>query len=85
MVRSRKATDLEAVKTVADSVQRWANYQSLSGEFDSVETSPIVGTYDWKAYLHEEAKLAQKREGERKPRKAAEAPAPAPAPSALYG
>lgn len=85
MVRSRKATDLGAVKAVADSVQRWADYQNLSGEYDNVETSPIVGTYDWKAYLHEEAKLAQRREGERKPRKSTAPPAPSPAPSALYG
>ncbi|HWH08368.1 MAG TPA: hypothetical protein VNX21_04150 [Candidatus Thermoplasmatota archaeon] len=84
-VRSKRTHDVDAVKAVADNVMRWARYQNLDGEVDNVETSPITGTYDWKAYLHEEAQLARKRENERRPRKAPASAAPAPAPSVFYG
>ena len=84
-VRSKRTHDVQAVKAVADSVMNWARYQNLGGELDNVETSPITGDYDWKAYLHEETKLAQKRESERRPRKPADRPAPPPAPSVFYG
>lgn len=82
LVRTKRPLDLEAVKAVADSVKDWARYQQLGGELDNVETSPITGTYDWKSYLHEEARYAKKRAGERRPRKV-EPSAPA-APTVFY-
>lgn len=66
-VRAKSAHDTEAMKALADNVREWASYQKLAGEIENVETSPITGTYDWKAYLHEEAQAAQARETERKP------------------
>ena len=83
LVRTKRVHDLEAVKAVADSVKDWARYQQLTGELDNVETSPITGTYDWKSYLHEEAQLAQKRAGERRPRKTPSDPI-ASAPTVFY-
>jgi hypothetical protein len=79
-VHPARALDLEAMKSLADSVRDWASYQKLAGEPDNVETSSITGTYDWRAYLQEEAELAREREESvvRKPKKAPLPPAPAP-------
>ncbi|MFA5861199.1 MAG: hypothetical protein WDA16_05840, partial [Candidatus Thermoplasmatota archaeon] len=52
-------------------VRDWASYQKLGGDIESVETSPIVGTYGWKAYLQEETQLAQAREEREQRRKSA--------------
>lgn len=84
-VRSKRSHDVDAVKAVSDSVMSWAQYQNLAGELDNVESSPITGTYDWKAYIQEETELARKREGDRRPRKASAGQAPTLPPSVFYG
>jgi len=83
---STRAHDTEALKAVAENVREWASYQKLAGDVDNVETSPITGTYDWRAYIQEEAKLAQQREERATERKPAKKPAPQPsaAPSVFY-
>lgn len=71
-VRSKGSLDAGALQSIADTVRDWASYQKLAGDLDIVETSTIVGTYDWKAYLQEETQLAQardEREQSRKPTK----------------
>lgn len=81
----RSRHDVRAAKALSESVRNWASYQNLAGEDDCVETSLITGTYDWRAYLREEATLAQRREERNRPReKKVERAAPAPAPSHLY-
>lgn len=85
-VRRKQALDLEAVQALADSVMDWARYQNLAGDTDVIETSPITGTYDWRAYLQEEAELAQKREAASKPRRREpRTETPSPAPAVFYG
>ncbi|HET6406042.1 MAG TPA: hypothetical protein VFH78_15485 [Candidatus Thermoplasmatota archaeon] len=71
---------------VSDHVAQWARYQNIVGEADSVETSPITGTYDWRSYIQEEAQYARRREEKEKPRdkRAAAVQQPAPAPSVFY-
>lgn len=78
---------MKGVAALSEHASGWARYQNLAGEHDSVETSPIVGTYDWRSYIQEEAQLARRREEKEKPRdkKAAERVEPAPAPSVFYG
>lgn len=73
----------KSVEAVSKSVTDWARYQNLTGELDNVETSPVQGTYDWRAYLQEEAEAAKRREGRDKPAKKADKPA-APAPAVFY-
>ena len=77
---------MKGVAALSDHVAGWARYQNLEGESDSVETSPITGTYDWRAYIQEEAQLARRREEKEKPRdkKAPERVEPAPAPTVFY-
>lgn len=71
------------VKDVHEAVNDWASYQNLAGDADNAEQSPVAGPYDWKAYLLEESKLAQKRsEKSRAPKP--ERPQPGPAPSVFY-
>lgn len=70
------------VQDVHDAVNEWASYQNLAGDADFVETSPVTGNYDWKGYLLEESKLAQKRSEKRGP-KTERAPTP-PAPHGYY-
>lgn len=82
--KPRRGVDLKAVEKIASVVNDWAEYQRLSGEADTVETSPVQGTYDWRAYIQEEARAASQRQRrDAKPAKK-EAPAPAPAPSVFY-
>lgn len=87
-VRRKNAMDVSAIRAVAETVRDWAQYQDLDGEVDNVETSPITGTYDWRAYLQEEAAIARRRERARAAQKARdkkpERPAPAPAPAVFY-
>lgn len=85
-MRASSAYDPKAVEKLSDNVSDWAKYQNLAGEHDTVETSPVAGPYDWRAYIQEETKLAQRREAESKPRqkKEAERPAPTSAPSVFY-
>lgn len=84
-VRPSRAHDLEATRALHQNVADWARYQSLAGETDAVETSPITGNYDWRSYLQEEAQLARRREESRAPReKKQERPAPTAAPSTFY-
>lgn len=76
-----------SVSDMADVITDWANYTSLAGDLDNVETSKIQGTYDWRSYLREEADAAREREAERAKsrggKKALRAPLP-PVPSSLY-
>jgi hypothetical protein len=73
------------VSDVHEAVAEWARYQNLAGDLDNAEPSPVAATgpYGWKAYLHEEAKLAEKR-GKRNAKPAAAKPEPEPAPSVFY-
>lgn len=81
-VKPRGRHDMRAMGDVTDAVMDWASYEDLGANVDNAETSTIRGTYDWRAYLKEEAELARKRDA--KPAKKPEAPAPAPAPNQLY-
>lgn len=84
-IRARKGVDAKAMQQLAQTVSDWAKYQSLSGEPDTIEASTFQGTYDWRAYLQEEAHIAQRREAAKQPRdKKPAAPAPAAAPSVFY-
>jgi hypothetical protein len=82
-ITPRRRHDAKAIEAVADALKDWAEYQNLAGETDLVETSPIRGTYDWRAYLHEEARAANERAARERPAKKA-APPSAPAPSVFY-
>jgi hypothetical protein len=81
-----KASSRYDLKSIHEAVTDWADYQNLTGELDNVETSSIVGQYDWKAYLKEESEIAQGREERRraKSEKKATRPAPGPAPHVFY-
>jgi len=70
------------VQDVHEAVNDWASYQNLGGDADNVEASPVAGNYDWRGYLLEEAKLAEKRATKRGA-KAERAP-PEPAPTVFY-
>lgn len=84
-IRAEKRCDVRAVESISDHVQDWAKYQDLDGEHDSVETSPIRGSYDWRSYLQEETQMARRREQQAKPReKKVDRAPPAPAPSVFY-
>lgn len=85
-MRASSGYDPKAVEKLSDNVSDWAKYQNLAGECDTVETSPVAGPYDWRSYIQEETKLAQRREQEAKPRtkKEAERPAASTAPSVFY-
>lgn len=84
-VRSSRRHDLRAVESLSEHVMDWARYQDLDGEHDSVETSPIRGSYDWRAYIREETQAARRRDEQTKPRdKKVERPAPAAAPAVFY-
>jgi hypothetical protein len=74
------------MKALAENVREWASYQKLAGEVEKVETSPITGTYDWRAYIQEEAQLAKQRDERAAERKPAKKPAaqPTAAPSVFY-
>ena len=63
-----RASGMQAVEALSTHVGEWARYQNLAGEHDSVETSPISGTYDWRSYIQEEAQFARRREEKEKPR-----------------
>ena len=85
-IRAKGRHDLKAVESISEHVMDWARYQDLVGEHDSVETSPVRGSYDWRAYLQEEIEAARRRDEQAKPReKKAERAAPAPPPSVFYG
>lgn len=75
---------MKGVGAVCGHVANWARYQNLGGEHDNVETSPITGTYDWRAYIQEEAQYARRRGEKEKPRKAEPVEA-TPPPSVFYG
>lgn len=69
---------MKAVEALSDNVSEWARYQNLAGEFDTVETSSVSGTYDWRAYIQEETTLAHRREAKPRDKKADRADTPAP-------
>lgn len=83
-ITPRRQHDAKAIGQVADALQSWAEYQNLAGETDNVETSPIQGNYDWRAYLQEEAHAAKQRADRERPAKKAAAQPQAPAPSVFY-
>jgi hypothetical protein len=79
-----RKSGVDGVGQLSQHVSGWARYQNLAGEHDSVETSPITGTYDWRSYIQEETQLARRREEKEKPReKKVQADAPS-APSVFY-
>ena len=82
-IRSRQGLDAKALHHATQTVGEWARYQNLSGDLDTIEPSPIQGTYDWRSYLQEESQIAQRRE-ERKPREKKTPEIRAPAPSVFY-
>ncbi|HUR69124.1 MAG TPA: hypothetical protein VM370_07740 [Candidatus Thermoplasmatota archaeon] len=85
MVKKQTLHDLKAVEALSENVTDWAKYQNLAGECDTVETSPVSGPYDWRSYIQEETKLAQRREADAKPvAKKTERPAASSAPSVFY-
>lgn len=67
---------VERAAATAQTVADWADYQKLGGDIENVETSPITGQYDWRAYIQEETELARRRDDKPRPRKADVAPAP---------
>ena len=75
---------MQAVKSMSAAVMDWAHYQNLAGEVDTIETSTCRGTYDWKAYLHEETAVARRREAREKKAERPVPVPPAPAPASLY-
>lgn len=84
-IKPARSFDTKALSKISDALKDWSRYQSLAGEADNVETSPIQGTYDWRAYLQEEARAAKERQAAReRPAKKAAPAAPAPAPSVFY-
>lgn len=84
-VKSTGRMDLRAVKALSAAVADWADYQNLGGELDNVETSSVRGSYDWRAYLHEETGFARRREARARKQQERPPPAPpAPAPQNLY-
>lgn len=82
-VRSKSAIDADAMRAIAETIHDWARYQDLAGDVECAETSPIVGTYDWKAYLQEETQLAQARDQREQRRKAARRPAAPASPTTV--
>ncbi|MEA3199984.1 MAG: hypothetical protein QOE90_1412 [Thermoplasmata archaeon] len=82
-VKSSRSFDAKAIEQVSDAVRDWAEYQNLAGDADTVESSPIQGNYDWRAYIQEEARAAKERAARARPAKK-EAVPPAPAPSVFY-
>lgn len=84
-IRPRQRFDATAMHSTAQAVADWAKYQSLSGDPDIIEASTVQGTYDWRAYILEEAQIAHRRESAKQPRDKKPAQAPAPAPSVFYG
>lgn len=84
-VKNGRKLDTQSMMDVSELVSDWAEYQNLNGECDNVETSPISGTYDWRAYVREEAAYARRREAKKKPAMEKQpVAAPAPAPSVFY-
>lgn len=83
-VQKTTAHDLRAVEEYSETVTAWAKYQNLTGECDTVETSPVIGPYDWRSYIQEEVKLAQRRDDASRPTKKSESPTPPSAPAGYY-
>lgn len=83
-VRVKKRRDYAAMRAMADTIQEWAEYTEMDGELDNVETSPITGTYDWRAYLREEADYARRREAASQAQGKKVARSPPPAPPGFY-
>lgn len=84
-LRKESTHDLRAVEELSETVADWAAYQNLAGEHDTVEPSPVAGPYDWRSYIREEIKLAQRREQDSKPvPKKADASAVSKAPAVFY-
>ena len=82
-VKAKSRYDLQEVH---ETLMDWASYQNLGGDLDNVEVCPIAGTYDWRVYIQEEARIAQKRDEARasKREKKRDGPAPTTAPSVFY-
>lgn len=88
-IRPRRAHDMNALEQLARTLKDMAQAQTVGDEFDAVETSPVTGTYDWRAFLKEETQDAKRRQEARarraaKDRKNAPAAPPSPAPSVFY-
>lgn len=87
-IRQKRPHDMEALEALARTLRDMAQAQTVGDEFDGVEPSPVTGTYDWKAFLHEETQGAKRRQESRaKSREKKQAPPaepPAPAPSVFY-
>lgn len=83
-VRRESEHDLRALEELSENVSDWAKYQDLSGDHDTVETCPVAGPYDWRSYIQEETKLAQRREAGSKPARKAEPANGRSAPSGYY-
>lgn len=75
-VAIREKGIVENAAATARTVADWADYQLLGAETETIETSPITGQYDWRAYLQEETELARRRDDKPRPRKADVVPAP---------
>lgn len=84
----KQGHEAQAISDTADIIMDYARYEKLDGSLDNVETSKVRGTYDWRAYLQEEAEAARGRQAERartrEKEKKPQARPPAPAPSHLY-
>lgn len=86
-VTPQRTFDMHAISDMADVVMDWAAYQNVGANVDNVEASRSQGTYDWRAYLQEEAEIAQEREAEREKSRSTKKPLarpPPPAPTHLY-
>lgn len=86
MIRTRRPFDMQAVSQMATALEELAD-QHVSTDYDSVEPSPVTGTYDWRAYLQDELAEAQRREAQRERTKQPEkrpAPKQSAAPSVFY-
>lgn len=86
-MKKTRPHDLKAIEAISETVSDWAYYSDVEGEADSVETSPIIGTYDWRSYLEEETRAAnaraRQREAKQREKKPERAP-PTSAPSVFY-
>lgn len=85
MIRKKRPFDVEAVSDMTAALEEMAQSHELSTDYDSVEPSEVTGTYDWKAYLHEEMAEARRRHGERtKDREPAKKPTVQKAPPSIF-
>lgn len=85
-IRPRRPHDVNALDSLAKTLSNMAQAQTVGDQLDAGESSVVIGTYDWRAYLREETEEASRRSGAQRAKQGDKKSlrAPDPAPSVFY-